>query len=162
MRRWLLPLLVPLVLAACDKPEPPWVSPVAFDTAQAWIRGASDSVPLTVELARTSAQKTYGLMARPSLDASSGMVFVYDSIQPGTAGFWMWRTKMPLDIAFMDSAGVFVRVLTMQPCASDLYSSSCGTYLPNAAYRSALEVNAGWFAQHGVGEGAVLRLDGAR
>jgi len=28
------------------------------------------------------------------------MLFVYDSTQPPDAGFWMYRTRIPLDIAF--------------------------------------------------------------
>src|SRR5687768_3721518 len=143
----------------CQRPEAPWVSPVAFDTATAWIRTGADSTSLVVELARTEAQKTYGLMARPTLDPNSGMVFLYDSIQPGTAGFWMWRTRMPLDIAFIDTAGVIVRTFSMEPCASDMYAESCDQYLPNVPYRAALEVNKGWFATHGVREGALVRLD---
>jgi hypothetical protein len=31
----------------------------------------------------------------------AGMLFVYDSTQPGNAGFWMYRTRIPLDIAFV-------------------------------------------------------------
>jgi uncharacterized protein len=150
------------VLAGCDKPEPAWVSPVAFDTAQAWIRRANDSVPLLVEVARTEAQHSYGLMARPSLDPGSGMIFLYDTVQTDTTtGFWMFRTKMPLDIAFMDSADVIVRILAMEPCASDMYAASCPTYAPKVPYQNALEVNRGWFAEHGVAEGAVVRVDSA-
>ena len=119
-------------------------------------------MPVLVELAKTGAQHTFGLMARPTLDANSGMIFAYDSIQPPQAGFWMWRTKIPLDIAFMDSTGVMLRILTMQPCPSDMYASSCDTYVPKVPYRSALEVNAGFFAKHGVGEGAKLEVAGAR
>lgn len=158
-RRWLL-LWTLAALSGCKEREPEFVSPVAFDTAKARILTTSGgSVPLLLELARTDQQHTFGLMARPRLDPTSGMIFLYDSIQPGTAGFWMWRTRMPLDIAFLDSAGVVLVTLTMQPCASDMYANSCETYLPNAPYKSALEVNAGFFAQHGVAQGAKLEVD---
>ncbi|MSR36035.1 MAG: DUF192 domain-containing protein [Gemmatimonadetes bacterium] len=160
MRRCSLMLLALLVLAGCEAAAPKWVSPVAFDTTRAWIHVGNDSLPLLVEVAATEAQQTYGLMARPSLDPNSGMIFVYDSIRGGDLGFWMWRTRMPLDIAFLDSTGVIVRALTMQPCPSDLYATSCDTYLPKAPYRSALEVNGGWLAEHGVREGARVTLEG--
>ena len=159
MRCSMLVIIAATLPVACQRPEAPWVSPVAFDTATAWIHVGADSTSVLVELARTEAQKTYGLMARPTLDPNSGMVFLYDSIQPGENGFWMWRTRMPLDIAFIDTGGVIVRTLSMEPCASDIYSESCESYLPNIPYRSALEVNKGWFATHGVGEGALVRLD---
>jgi uncharacterized membrane protein (UPF0127 family) len=159
------PLLAALaaltVLTACKR-EPAYVSPVVFDTAKAFIlTTGGDSVPLLLELARSEAQHTFGLMARPSLDSASGMAFLYDTVQAGSAGFWMWRTRMPLDIAFMDSTGVMLTMFTMQPCASDVYASSCDTYLPNVPYRSALEVNAGFFARHGVDKGARLVVQGA-
>ena len=161
MRRTRLLLFTLALLAGCKR-EPDFVSPVAFDTAKAFIKtGQGDSVPLLLELAKTSAQHTFGLMARPRLDSASGMVFLYDSIQPGTAGFWMWRTKMPLDIAFMDSTGVMQTIFTMTPCASDVYANSCDTYVPNVPYQSALEVNAGFFAKHGVAKGSKLVVQGA-
>ena len=161
MRRFSLIALALMAASGCSEPEPPYVSPVTFDTATAWIRVAADSTPLLIEVARTSAQKSFGLMARPALDSASGMIFLYDAAQPDTNGFWMWRTRMPLDIAFLDSAGVVLRVLSMEPCPSDMYASACDTYVPRVAYWSALEVNKGWFARHGVGEGAVVRVEGA-
>ena len=145
----------------CSEPEPAFEAAVAFDTATAWIHDDGDSTRLLVELARTPAQRSYGLMVRPALDSASGMVFLYDSIQPPDAGFWMFRTRIPLDIAFMDSAGVVVKTLTMVPCESDLYAAQCPTYAPEVPYQSALEVNRGWLAAHGVEEGAVVRVDSA-
>ena len=149
--------------AGCgEEPPPPAEPAVAFDTATAWIRGGTDSTSLLVEVARTDAQHSYGLMARPSLDPNSGMIFLYDTVQADTTdGFWMFRTRMPLDIAFMDSTGVIVRILPMEPCQSELYATSCPTYAPRVPYRDALEVNRGWFTRHGIAEGAVVRLDSA-
>jgi uncharacterized membrane protein (UPF0127 family) len=162
MGRSALLLVACAALAGCgEEPEPAFTSPVAFDTATVWIRTGSDSTSLLVEVARTSAQRTYGLMARPALDPNSGMLFLYDSVQTPTSGFWMFRTRMPLDIAFMDSTGMIVRTLAMEPCASDLYASSCPTYAPQVHWRDALEVNRGWFAERGIGEGSVVRLEGA-
>jgi uncharacterized membrane protein (UPF0127 family) len=159
-RRVALVALVTVAVGGCERPEPDFVSPVTFDTATAWIHTGGDSISLLVEVARTAAQKSYGLMGRPSLDSTSGMIFVYDTLQPPTAGFWMFRTKVPLDIAFIDSAGVIVKLLAMDPCESEMYASACETYVPNEPYRAALEVNAAWFVEHGVGEGSVVRLEG--
>jgi uncharacterized membrane protein (UPF0127 family) len=163
MRRWPALVLAVAVLSGCqEKAEPPFVPAVTFDTATAWIRSGDDSTSLLVEVAKTDAQRSYGLMARPSLDPNSGMVFLYDTVQADTTqGFWMFRTRMPLDIAFTDSAGTIVRILQMEPCLSDLSAASCPTYAPRVSFRSALEVNRGWFTQHGVGEGSVVRVDSA-
>jgi uncharacterized protein len=96
-------------------------------------------VVLTVELARTHAERQQGLMNRRSLAAKAGMAFLYPSDHRG--GFWMKNTLIPLDIAFYDRRGKILRIFTMQPCRRD----PCRTYDPNVAYRAALEVNAGSF-----------------
>ena len=156
--RNLLTVLASVLCAACAEQETPWAPPLAFDTARVMIRGGPDSTGLLVEVSRTAAQRSFGLMSRPSLDPESGMIFLYDSPQAGSSGYWMFRTKMPLDIAFMDSAGVIGRVLSMEPCESELYAAACPTYAAGVDYWSALEVNRGWFAEHGVGEGDTVRL----
>lgn len=133
-------------------------SVVAFDSTSLKIVTGSDTVRLFVEVARTTAQKTQGLMERPSLPDSTGMLFVYQEDQPADAGFWMFRTRISLDIAFADSAGAIVSIRTMEPCTARL-AAGCPTYAPGAEYRYALEVNAGFFARHGVRVGSRLILD---
>jgi uncharacterized membrane protein (UPF0127 family) len=155
-------LLVVLTLAACtDKAASDSDTTeeriMKFDTAQVRLTTPRDTLQLTVELAVTSEQKTMGLMERRHLAPSAGMLFVYDSTQPPDAGFWMFRTRIPLDIAFLDSAGVVRSVRTMQPCEARI-AQGCPTYNPDVPYRYALEVNAGYFQQHGVGVGSTLLL----
>ena len=136
----------------------PWRSPVAFDTARVSVVGNGDTTRLLVEVAESEEQRGFGLMVRPELEAGSGMIFLYDSIQPDTAGFWMWRTRMPLDIAFLDSAGTIVAIRQMTPCESP-YAADCPTYEPGEPYLSALEMNRGWFEEHGIGVGDRVILD---
>lgn len=143
---------------SCQDAEEPWISPIPFDTAEVWVHKNADSIRLLVELAVTPEQRSFGLMDRPHLDSLSGMLFLYDEAQPGDRGFWMFRTRMPLDIAFLDSAGVINRILTMQPCPSDQHPRACPSYPPGVPYWSALEVNAGWFRRHGVGVGVRVGL----
>lgn len=126
---------------------------MAFDTARAWVHTQGDSVQLLVEVARTDAQKQYGLTGRSSLDPGSGMVFLYDTVQGGGQGFWMWRTLIPLDIAFLDPEGSIVAILHMDPCQSP-NPDFCEIHSPGLEYASALEVNRGWFAEHGVEPGS--------
>lgn len=159
IRRMLLTVLASVFCGACAEQEASWAPPVAFDTARVWIRAADDSAGLLVEVSRTAAQRSFGLMSRPLLDPESGMLFLYDSVQAGSSGYWMFRTKMPLDIAFMDSAGEIEKVLSMEPCQSELYAAACPTHAPGVDYWSALEVNRGWFAEHGIGEGDTVRLE---
>ena len=128
-----------------------------FDTARVRLTTARDTVPLVVELAITPQQKTMGLMERHHLPNEAGMLFVYDSTQPPDAGFWMFRTRLPLDIAFLDSTGVVRSIRTMEPCTATL-AQGCPTYTPDVPYRYALEVNAGYFKQHGVDVGSRVVL----
>jgi uncharacterized protein len=130
---------------------------MSFDTARVRLARASDTIPLRVELAVKPEQKSMGLMERRHLDENVGMLFVYDSTQPPDAGFWMYRTRIPLDIAFADSAGVIRSIRSMVPCPTSV-AQGCPTYTPDVPYRYALEVNAGYFSRHGVAVGNTLLL----
>jgi uncharacterized protein len=119
---------------------------VSFDTARIRLVSARDTTTLTVELAETGEQQTMGLMERPTLAADAGMLFLYRSVQPESAAFWMFRTRLPLDIAFIDSLGVIRTIHTMTPCAAAL-AQGCPNYPAGARFIAALEANAGYFAR---------------
>jgi uncharacterized membrane protein (UPF0127 family) len=158
IRRTLL-LITSLVSASgCEDGAPPFVSPIPFDTASVTVAAGGSSARLLVEVARTPEQKALGLGIRPSLDEGSGMIFPYDTEQPGDAAYWMWRMHVPLDIAFLDSAGVVLRILAAEPCTA-VYVEGCPSYAPGVPYWSVLEANQGWFAENGMGEGAVVTLE---
>jgi len=125
---------------------------MSFDTAHVRLPRQRDTLHLRVELATSTAQRSMGLMERRSLADTAGMLFVYDSVQPGDAGFWMYRTRIPLEIAFLDSAGVIRAVRSMVPCPTDV-AEGCPTYAGDVPYRFALEVNSGFFARNGLGVG---------
>lgn len=125
---------------------------VAFDTVEAAVLTASDTIAVTVELADTGDRRSYGLMERQDIGASHGMLFVYpETVQP-TGSFWMYRTLVPLDIAFLDRDGVIVSMLAMDPCTSP-NPEFCRRYSPGVPYRGALEMRQGFFEQHGVETG---------
>ena len=126
-----------------------------FDTSAVRLVTKRDTLHLSLELARNEAQRTMGLMERRHLNESAGMLFLYDTTQPPSAGYWMYRTRIPLDIAFMDSAGTVRAILGMVPCTATLIEG-CPSYPPNVPYRYALEMNAGFFAQHQVAVGDVV------
>lgn len=155
-----LAALIPLFVLACaEKPaysEDERVLP--FDSTDVRIVSDHDTVIVRAELALSSEQKTLGLMERRRLAENAGMLFVYDSTQAAGAGFWMYRTRIPLDIAFMDSTGVLRAILTMLPCESTI-PEGCATYPPNVPYRYALEANAGFFQSRGIAVGAKMLLE---
>jgi uncharacterized membrane protein (UPF0127 family) len=138
-------------------PDDAYEHVLPFDTARVRIASASDTAWLTVQLALSDAQKTLGLMERRHLPDSAGMLFVYDATQPDSSGFWMFRTRIPLDIAFLDSAGVVRAIRRMAPCESPL-AQGCPADAAGVPYRAALEVNAGYFERHGfrVGDRVLL------
>ena len=156
-----LALLLVVAAGGCGG-EPPaddaaYERVMSFDTAQVRLPRNGDTLRLALELAVSPEQKSMGLMERRRLADDAGMLFVYDSIQPADAGFWMYRTRIPLDIAFLDSAGVIRAVRSMTPCAATI-AQGCPTYTPDVPYQFALEVNAGYFARHGVGVGDSVLL----
>jgi len=133
-----------------------------FDTARVRVASAADTAALVVELAESPEQQTLGLMERRALADSAGMLFVYSAEQPASSAFWMFRTRIPLDIAFVDDSGTIRAIRTMEPCAVTS-AQACPSYAAGAPYRAALEVNGGYFARRGVRVGdRVLLADPAK
>lgn len=126
---------------------------IPFDSTVIHLVTGDDTVQVNAELALSTDQKTMGLMERHHLAPTAGMLFVYDSTQPPDAAFWMFRTRIPLDIAYMDSSGVVRAALTMAPCDAIL-AAGCPSYPPGVPYRYALEVNKGFLHEHRVSIGA--------
>ncbi len=132
-----------------------WVSPLAFDTAEVVVEQDGRSARVLVEVAESQQEKQFGLSRRDHLAPESGMLFLFDEPRAGDDGFWMWRTEIPLDIAFIDSLGVVVRVMQMPPCTATRVEA-CPEYEPGSPYASALEMNMGWFAEKGFSEGMTV------
>ncbi len=103
-----------------------------------------------LEIAATPAERARGLMNRERLAQNSGMLFVFSQESP--LNFWMKNTLIPLDILYMDSAGVVVDIQTMipQPGVSD---SELREYPSAAPAQYALEINAGLAESLGFVEG---------
>lgn len=150
-----------LGLTACGGgSEPSLEEPVvAFKREQICLASASDTIPLTIEIAATRAQQTHGLMEREQLPADAGMLFVYKEPQSADHGFWMFRTRIPLDIAFIGSEGEIRSIQPMSPCGSP-DPAWCPSYPAGVEFSAALEVNQGFFRDQGIEVGdRVLRAD---
>ena len=116
------------------------------------MRAASGSVMrFSVEIADTLAERSQGLMNRPTMATSAGMLFVYDKPQP--ARFWMKNTLIPLDMLFADATGLVTRVhsnaVPLDPTTID----------GGEDVTLVLEINGGLAKRLGVDAGAVLRSD---
>lgn len=100
---------------------------------------------LHAELATTVGERQQGLMNRPPLPDTAGMLFVFGVSQE--LSFWMVNTPSPLSIAFLDSTKTILNIEDMEPNTSDTHRS-------NGLARYALEVRRGWFADRGIRPGS--------
>jgi hypothetical protein len=109
------------------------------------------NVPLSVEVAATSAQQESGLSGRAGLATGTGMLFVFP--QPAEVGFWMKDMRFSLDIIFADKDGVIV---TIHPNLSpETYPALFG---PTAPAQYVLEVPAGFAQAHAIAIGQKIVL----
>jgi hypothetical protein len=102
---------------------------------------------LTVEVARTAADREHGLMGRKDLGPRYGMVFLFDRDQHLT--FWMKDTPTALSIAFISSDGRILQIEDMVPFSEQIIES-------HLSARYALEMRKGAFADMGVSVGDVI------
>jgi len=80
-------------------------------------------------------------MGVSSLDADSGMIFVWDS--PVTTPFWMKNTLIPLSIAFLSGDGTIIDIQEME-------AQTLTQHGPGKAYIYAVEANKGYFSRQGI------------
>jgi len=129
-------------IGACGDPSAPYAE-VQIDTYPR----------IDLELARTAQEHEVGLMNREYLPPDGGMLFVYTA--QSREGYWMYHTLIPLSIAWIDHDGTIVDIQDMAVLnnPSDEQEAARTVYNPAAPYWYALEVNQGWFFDHGVGVG---------
>ena len=139
--------------ACADQTETEITPVINFDSGAVSIATGTDTIRMKVEIADSDSERGYGLMDRSVLEPSSGMLFLYDAVQDEASGFYMFRTRVPLDIAFIDSVGVIRNIMAMAPCERE-QPAFCTSYIPGVRYIAALEVNQGFFEKQGVRPGA--------
>src|SRR5437762_7163474 len=143
LRRALLPMLVPFLTglsrfsAGADLQQ--------FPTSELTIISANGPHRFKVELAKTPAQMTQGLMFRTSLAPDAGMLFEYQ--QPTAATMWMRNTLIPLDMLFVDAQGRIVNIHERAvPQSLDLIAAA-------EPVRAVIELNGGTAARLGIEAG---------
>jgi uncharacterized protein len=131
-----------LLVAGCEQRRDPTTSDAfGLPTTKLEIGHAS----IDAEIANTPTSSERGLMYRSSMAENHGMLFVFDA--PRKATFWMKNTKIPLSIAYLDTAGQILEIKSMKPFDETIVPSATDT----VGY--ALEMNEGWFDRHGVSAG---------
>ena len=124
---------------------------VVAGAAQAQVQRASLEVGkhrVEVEVAADEQTKRLGLMYRSRLPSGQGMLFVYPSSI--RICMWMKNTLIPLSVAFLDEEGRILNIEDMTPLSEENHCS-----VKPARY--ALEMNQGWFAEHGVKAGDQIK-----
>ena len=118
--------------------------PPAFETSDIKLLpgGARPPVKLTVKLAKSEAQRRYGLMFTPDVPDRHGMLFIFET--DVARRFWMKNTQIPLDMLFFDSAGHLVSLIRSAEPFSLTPRVSTGPV------RYVLEINGGEAAKLGV------------
>jgi uncharacterized membrane protein (UPF0127 family) len=143
-----------LLLTACSSTGPePVPDPARMPRLE--IRTDGGVVPVDVEVADDDEERSVGLMNRERLDPDAGMVFLFE--EPLQTTFWMKDTLIPLSIAFWNDRDMIVAILDMEPCEAE----PCPSYDPGVEFEGALEVNQGFFEEHGVELGDRIELIGA-
>lgn len=95
-----------------------------------------DGATIELEVARTSAQQSLGLMFRDRLPDNRGMLFPFAPARE--VGFWMKNVPVALDMVFIRQ-GVIREIVTAPPCAQD----PCPTYGPAEPIDSVIELREG-------------------
>lgn len=119
-----------------------------------------------VELALDDATRLRGLGGRASIPEDGGMLFVFP--RPARLGFVMRDCLVPIDIAFLDSAGRVVSMHAMQPEPPRAdgegdyeYEARLRRYDSRFPAQFALEVAGGTFERIGLETGDLVRFDAA-
>ena len=103
---------------------------------------------IEAQVAASPQERQTGLMHRKEMPAHEGMLFVFE--QPATQCFWMRNTLLPLTAAFVADDGTIVNLADMKPQTEDSHCSA-------KPVRYVLEMNQGWFRQHGLRAGMRLK-----
>ncbi len=114
---------------------------------------AAGPVKIQVEFAKTAQELETGLMNRNSLQADSGMFFVFPDEK--SRSFWMKDTLIPLDMIFISKNGRVSEMTTQEPCPK---IGTCQVYESKTPARYVLEINAGQAEKWNMAAGDIVEI----
>ena len=150
MSRFLFVVCLSMVIAACQREETKSVE-------QFYLRPVilPDGTTVHAEVNTQKADMGRGMMFRDSFPEGRGMLFIHGT--PGLYPYWMYQTKVPLDIIWMDRAGRVVEISeNTPPCTTK--ASECPNYGGTKEATVVLELPGGSGRRHGVALGEVIRF----
>lgn len=115
-----------------------------------------DGSTVHVELAKTNAEREYGLMGRSSLPEGRGMLFIHD--QPGKYAYWMYHCKIGLDIIWMDQSHHIVEMSADTPPCKGL-ANTCPSYGGHETSIYVLELPVGSIKVHQLANGQLVNFN---
>lgn len=105
---------------------------------------------LNISIADLPDERNQGLMDVRTMPQDVGMLFIFDGDAPRS--FWMANTPLPLDIMYVNSDSVIVRIYQNTTPYSE-------TSLPSEApAQFVVETNGGYSLTHGITEGMKIRF----
>lgn len=136
---------------------PPFASQAAR-TAMDRIVFEPSKVSVTAERADSPEKRSRGLMYRTSLGDKEAMIFYFE--KAAYHAFWMYNTRIPLTVVFLNDRFTIVDIKDMPPC-SEKDPGSCPSYAPQNPARYAIEVNKGFVERYGVKVGDRVKVEKA-
>ena len=110
--RYLTPLILLALMGAGCSSEPETEGPEVLGMRTVKL---PDGQKIGAEVERTSVDMQKGMMFRDSLARGRGMLFIHQT--PGLYPYWMYQTRIPLDIMWMDSSHRIVEISPDTPRA---------------------------------------------
>ena len=143
-------LMLLAMLAACSSEKPSTMEDLqsALVTLPGGQKIKAERMVLVTDLAR-------GMMFRESLAPDRGMLFFHE--REGNYSYWMYQTKIPLDIVWMDRNRRIVEIsANTPPCTTA--ASQCPHYGGKQRSQYVLELAGGMAAKYGLKVGDILEF----
>ncbi len=122
---------------------------VTFPRGELFIDTTHTIERFDIEIARTEAQRSRGLMYRAELAPDAGMLFLFDPVRE--ASMWMRNTFVALDMLFIAPDGRITGIAANTTPMSDAVIAS------GVPVRAVLELAAGTAARLGIKPGDTVR-----
>ncbi len=144
-------LVAALLLPGCASLSSPGSSSALSGTTTLPVT-LPDGTQIRAELAITPEEQARGLMFRDVLPPNYGMLFIAPDVSP--RAFWMFQTRIPLDIIWLDEDRRVVEISAHTPPCGSQDPRNCPNYGGQAPSKYVLELAAGEAEAHGIGVGA--------